>query len=68
MFEALGLVFFAAIVYLFLVVIPAAVEYFGSEEFASSYFKHLSQSHLNSFGRWLKRQNYPLFVPIYLKK
>ncbi len=51
MFEALGIVFFALIVYLFLVVIPAAIEYFGSEEFAGSYFKHLSQSHLNSFGR-----------------
>lgn len=51
MFEALGIVFFAGIVYLFLVVIPAVIEYFGSEEFANSYFKHLSQSHLNSFGR-----------------
>ncbi len=51
MFEAFGLVFFAAIVYLFLVVIPAVVEYFGSEEFANSYFEHLSKNHLNSFGR-----------------
>lgn len=51
MFEALGLVFFAAVVYLFLVVVPTVVEFFGSEEFANSYFKHLSKSHLNSFGR-----------------
>lgn len=51
MFEALSLVFFAAVVYLFLVVVPAVIEYFGSEEFANSYFKHLSKSYLNSFGR-----------------
>ena len=51
MFEALGLVFFAGVVYLFLVVVPCIVEYAGSEEFANSYFKHLSKHHINSFGR-----------------
>ncbi len=51
MLEALGLVFFATAVYLFLVVVPAMIEFFGSEEFVNSYFSHLSKNHLNSFGR-----------------
>lgn len=51
MFEALGLVFFAGVVYLFLIVVPALVENFSSQEFKYAYFKHLSNPHLNSFGR-----------------
>ncbi len=51
MFEAFGLVFFAGIVYLFLVVIPTVVEYSCDEEFTSAYFRHLSEPHVNSFGR-----------------
>ncbi len=51
MFEAFGLVFFAGVVYLFLVVVPTAIEFIGNEEFSSSYFKHLAKPHVNSFGR-----------------
>ena len=35
MFEAFGLVFFAGVVYLFLVVVPTAIEFIGNEEFSS---------------------------------
>jgi len=51
MFEMLGLAFFAGVVYLFLVVVPTVIENLCSEEFRASYFKHLAQPHVNSFGR-----------------
>lgn len=51
MFEAVGLVFFAGVVYLFLIVVPAVVENLTSEEFRCAYFKHLAKPHVNSFGR-----------------
>lgn len=51
MFEALGLVFFAAVVYLFLIVVPTIVENLTSEEFRCAYFRHLGKHHVNSFGR-----------------
>ena len=51
MFEAFGLVFFAGVVYLFLVVVPTAIEFIGNEEFSGAYFKHLAKPHVNSFGR-----------------
>lgn len=50
MFEALGLVFFAGVVYLFLIVVPAIIENATSEEFRCAYFRHLSKPHVNSFG------------------
>ena len=51
MVEMLSLVFFALIVYTFLVIVPSVVENLASEEFRASYFKHLAQPHVNSFGR-----------------
>lgn len=51
MFEALSLVVFAGIVYLFLVIVPTIVENISSEEFRCAYFRHLSKPHVNSFGK-----------------
>ena len=51
MFEAFGLIFFAAVVYLFLVVVPSVVESLSDEEFRCAYFRYLSEKHVNSFGR-----------------
>lgn len=51
MFEALSVVLFAGIVYLFLVVVPATIERFSSEEFRRAYFSHLSEKNVHSFGK-----------------
>ncbi len=51
MFEALGLVFFAGIVHLFLIVVPTIVENVSNPEFKKSYLKNLSEKYINSFGR-----------------
>jgi len=51
MLELLSLVFFACIVYTFLVIVPTIVERMSSEEFRSAYFAHLSSPHLNSYGK-----------------
>ena len=51
MLELLGLVFFGAIVYTFLVIVPTTIEKLGSEEFKCAYFEHLASKHLTSFGK-----------------
>ena len=51
MFEMLGLAVFAGVVYLFLVVVPSVVEKLSSEEFKKSYFSHLGDMSVNSYGK-----------------
>ncbi len=51
MLEMLSLVFFGFIVYTFLVIVPTAVERFGSEEFKEAYFTHLASKYINSYGK-----------------
>lgn len=51
MLELLSLVFFGFVVYMFLVIIPAIVENFTSEEFRISYFAHLASRYINSYGK-----------------
>ncbi len=51
MLEALGLVVFAGVVYLFLVVVPTVVEKVSSEEFKEAYFNHLGDKSVNSYGK-----------------
>ena len=51
MLELLSLVFFAVIVYTFLVIVPTVVEKLSSEEFREAYFAHLSSRHITSFGK-----------------
>ena len=49
--EALGLVLFAGIVYLFLVVVPSIVEKVQDPEFRKSYFAYLSEKTIHSMGK-----------------
>ena len=51
MLELLGLVFFGAIVYTFLVVVPAVVEALTTDEFKCAYFSHLASKYINSYGK-----------------
>ena len=51
MLELFSLVFFALIVYTFLVIVPTMVERMGSEEFMASYYRHLASRSINSFGK-----------------
>ena len=51
MLELAGLVFFGAIVYTFLVILPTAVERMSCEEFRRAYFAHLSSRYINSYGK-----------------
>jgi len=51
MFEALGLIVFAGVIYLFLVVVPTVVEKVSSKEFKESYFSYLGEKTLNSYGK-----------------
>ena len=51
MVEMLSLVFFALIVYTFLVIVPSVVENLASEEFRASYFAHLASRYINSYGK-----------------
>ena len=51
MLQLISLVFFAAIVYTFLVIVPTMVEKFSNEEFREAYFAHLSSPHINSYGK-----------------
>ena len=51
MLELLSLVFFAIIVYTFLVIVPSIIENLSSEEFREAYFSHLASPHVNSYGK-----------------
>lgn len=51
MLELLGLVFFGAIVYTFLVIMPAIVEMLTADEFKRAYFSHLASKYINSYGK-----------------
>ncbi|MBQ7287982.1 MAG: hypothetical protein IJW73_09500 [Candidatus Gastranaerophilales bacterium] len=51
MAELLSLVFFGTIVYVSLVIVPATVERFSSEEFKNAYFSHLASKNINSYGK-----------------
>ena len=51
MLELFSLIFFGFIVYTFLVIVPAIVENFASEEFRAAYFAHLANKCVNSYGK-----------------
>lgn len=51
MLEALSLVAFAGVVYLFLVVVPVMIEKCSSEEFRHAYFSHLGDKSVHSYGK-----------------
>ena len=51
MLELFSLIFFACIVYTFLVVVPTIVEKLSSEEFKEAYFANLASPHVNSYGK-----------------
>ena len=51
MLEMFSLVFFGLVVYTFLVIIPTIVENVASEEFRASYFSHLANKCINSYGK-----------------
>ncbi|HIS53693.1 TPA: hypothetical protein IAA82_01920 [Candidatus Galligastranaerophilus gallistercoris] len=51
MFEAISLVIFAGVIYFCLVLAPSMVEFFGSEQFKKSYFNHLANENLTSYGK-----------------
>lgn len=51
MLELFGLIFFGLVVYTFLVIVPTVVENFTCEEFRASYFAHLAQRCVNSYGK-----------------
>lgn len=51
MLEAFSLVAFAGVVYVFLVVVPVAIEKLSSKEFRQAYFAHLSDKNVHSFGK-----------------
>lgn len=47
----LSIVLFAGLIYLFLVIIPVAIEKLSSEEFKKAYFSHLSERSVHSYGK-----------------
>lgn len=51
MLEMLSLIFFAFVVFTFLVIVPSIVEHMGTEEFKEAYFAHLASRFINSYGK-----------------
>lgn len=51
MLEFFSLIFFGLVVYTFLIVIPSVVENLSTEEFRLSYFAHLANKWVNSYGK-----------------
>jgi hypothetical protein len=51
MFETLGLILFAVVIYTFLIVIPTVVEKVSSPEFRKAYFAYLGKKSIHSFGK-----------------
>ena len=49
--EILSVMLFAGLIYMFLVVVPSAIEKFSSEEFKRAYFSHLGERSVHSYGK-----------------